>query len=96
MGYGVISIVGYLLFLIWVVASRPSGPQSVPAIGSGFAGFASMMGSAFSIQGFFIPVLKSHPNPKKHVWILFISYVIGMTAYYYIAFLGSFGTTFFS
>lgn len=62
MGYGIISIIGYLLFLIWVVAARPSGPNTFPAFGTGVAGFAAMMGNAFSIQGFFIPVLKGYPK----------------------------------
>jgi hypothetical protein len=62
MGYGVISIVGYLLFLIWVVAAAPSGNSSVPATGTGISSFAAMMGNAFSIQGFFIPVMKCHKN----------------------------------
>lgn len=92
MGYGVVSIVGYLMFLIWVMATRPSGPKSPESFGTGVAGFASMMGSAFSIQGFFIPVLKSHPNPSRHVFILLLAYLIGTLAYYYIAFMGSYGT----
>ena len=91
MGYGVASIIGYLLFLIWVIATKPSGPNTFPSLGTGIAGFASMMGSAFSIQGFFIPVLRSHPNPKNHVFILFMTYVFGILAYYYIAFMGAFG-----
>ena len=91
MGYGIISIVGYLLFLIWVMATRPAGTNKDPAFGSGVASFASMMGSAFSIQGFFIPVLRQHKNEKKYVFILFVAYVIGILAYYYIAFMGSYG-----
>jgi hypothetical protein len=92
MGYGVVSIVGYLVFLIWVVASRPSGGNVFPAVGTGVAGFASLMGSAFSIQGFFIPVLRSHKSTKNHVWILGCAYLGGIMAYYYIAFMGGFGT----
>lgn len=30
LGYGVISIVGYCLFLIWLVSSAPSGPRVIP------------------------------------------------------------------
>ena len=62
MGYGVVSIVAYLLFLVWVVADAPSGDNHVPALGGGLAGFAAMMGNAFAIQGFFLPVMKSCPN----------------------------------
>lgn len=91
MGYGVISIVGYLLFLIWVVAAAPTGNNTVPATGTGIASFAAMMGNAFSIQGFFIPVMKCHKNESKHNFILFLSFLAGGLAYYYIAFMGSFG-----
>jgi hypothetical protein len=94
MGYGIISIVGYLIFLIWVISTRPSGPNTIPAFGTGVAGFAAMMGSAFSIQGFFIPVLKEYPKSSKHIWILFLSYIFGTLAYYYIAFMGSYGIFF--
>lgn len=91
MGYGVISIVGYLLFLIWVVAAAPSGNRTVPATGTGITSFAAMMGNAFSIQGFFIPVMKCHKNEGKHSFILFLAFLAGGLAYYYIAFMGSFG-----
>jgi len=60
MGYGIVSIIAFLVFLIWVVADSPSGSNSVPAVGSGLAGYAAMMGNAFSIQGFFIPVMKRY------------------------------------
>lgn len=92
MGYGIVSIVGYLLFLIWVVTSAPSGNHSVASTGTGIAGFAAMMGNAFSIQGFFIPVMKCYKNERKHNLILFLAFAIGGSAYYYIAFMGMFGT----
>ena len=49
------------------------------------------MGTAFSIQVFFIPVIKKHTNETKHLLILFMAYVLGISAYYYIAYMGSFG-----
>ena len=51
------------------------------------------MGTAFSIQGFFVLVLKRYPDDKKHVQILSWSYIIGTVAYVYIALVGSFGTS---
>jgi hypothetical protein len=91
MGYGIVSIAGYLIFLIWVIATAPSGNNTVPAIGTGAAGFAAMMGNAFSIQGFFIPVVRQFTNKKKHLLILLLAYIIGGLAYYYIAFIGAYG-----
>ena len=55
------------------------------------AGFASMMGNAFSIQGFFVPVLKSYPRSQHYVKMLILAYVIGTCAYIYIAYMGSCG-----
>ena len=91
MGYGVISIAAYLFFLIWVIATAPSGPTTVPAFGSGLAGFAAMMGNAYSIQGFFLPVIRCYQQPRRHPLILLLAYLIGGLAYYYIAYMGAYG-----
>ena len=97
MAYGVCSIAAYLLFLIWVIATRADGTNpngSVAVFASNYGqigGLASTMGTAFSIQGFFVPVLKRYKNDTKHISILGISYLIGTAAYIYIAFIGSFG-----
>lgn len=58
LGYGVISIVGYCIFLIWLIITAPAGPNKIPEFGSGAVNLAASMGQAFSIQGFFIPVLR--------------------------------------
>jgi len=95
MAYGVVSIVAYLIFLIWVMGSRDtSQDDNIIAFKKGFGElgeFASTMGTAFSIQGFFIPVLKKHTNERRHLLILFVAYVLGICAYYYIAYMGAFG-----
>jgi membrane protein YqaA with SNARE-associated domain len=49
------------------------------------------MGQAFSIQSFFIPVLKKNPNPSRYTFYTMIAYILGACAYYYIAYMGSFG-----
>ncbi len=50
------------------------------------------MGAAFSIQVFFIPVLKKNPNPRKYTFYTMLAYIFGMITYYYIAYVGSVGT----
>lgn len=92
MGYGIVSIGFYLIFLVWVLASRPDGPRTVPSFGPGVAGFASMMGNAFSIQGFFVPVMKSYPKSQHYVKLLIVAYIAGTLTYLYIAYMGAFGT----
>ena len=57
--------------------------------GSGAVTLAAAMGQAFSIQSFFIPVVKKAPNPHKYTFYTLIAYIAGATAYYYIAYVGS-------
>jgi hypothetical protein len=63
MAYGIISIISYMIFLIWVLASAPSGHISWTPIGTNLYSFGSAMSLAFAIQAFFIPVIMK--NPKK-------------------------------
>ena len=68
MAYGVVSICAYLCFLVWVAITRNSGTYpagSVNVFSTNFGqigGLASTMGTAFSVQGFFVIVLKRHKN----------------------------------
>jgi membrane protein YqaA with SNARE-associated domain len=54
---------------------------------------AAAMGQAFSIQSFFIPVLKKNKKPHKYAFYTFLAYMLGGLAYYYIAYMGSFGNS---
>ena len=96
MAYGIISIVIYLLFLIWVVATynqdgTGEGESNYKAVGTGAVNLAAAMGQAFAIQSFFIPLLKKSPDPKKYSFYTMIAYIVGSLAYFYIAFTGSVG-----
>lgn len=59
--------------------------------GTGAVNLAAAMGQAFSIQSFFIPVIKKAPNPSKYTLYVLIAYIAGGLAYYYIAYAGSVG-----
>jgi hypothetical protein len=61
LGYGVISIIFYCIFLIWLLASAPTGDNEIPEFGKGGVNLAASMGQAFAIQTFFIPVLRELP-----------------------------------
>lgn len=52
------------------------------------------MGGAYSIQTFFIPILKRNPNQNKYSLFTLLANVIGGAVYFYIAFVGSFGIFF--
>lgn len=58
MGYGIVSIISYCIFLVWLVVSAPSGEDKIPLFGKGGVNLAATMGGGFAIQMFFIPVLK--------------------------------------
>jgi hypothetical protein len=57
LGIGIVSIIGYCMFLIWLDVTTPKGPLRVPLFGEGTTSLAASMGQAFSIQSFFIPIL---------------------------------------
>lgn len=91
MAYGIISIVTYVLFLVWSTITYDQGfdESHYVAKGTGAIDLAAAMGQAFSIQSFFIPVIKKAPNPQKYTLYTLIAYIVGCSAYYYIAFAGS-------
>ena len=91
MAYGIISIIGYSMFLVWVVATVPSGENHFKPLGTGAVGMAAAMGQAFSIQSFFIPILKKNKSPQKYNLYTLIAYLIGATAYYFISYAGYYG-----
>lgn len=93
LGYGIISIICYCLFLIWLVSSAPHCCKVIPLFGKGAVNLAASMGQAFSIQTFFIPVLRQLPTAYegKYVKYTLIAYLIGGIVYLYIAYTGSFG-----
>lgn len=93
MALGIVSIIFYLMFLVWVIVTRDdgSGHHTYVAFGSGAVNLAAAMGLAFSIQSFFIPIIKKNPNTHRHVLYVVIAYILGSSAYYYIGYLGSLG-----
>lgn len=91
MAYGIISIFCYLVFLVWVVASAPETDVHWEPIGTNLYTFGATMSLAFTIQAFFIPVLMKNPKKSKHIFLVFLAYIIGACVYLYISFMGSFG-----
>ncbi len=63
LAYGIISVIGYLMFLAWVLASAPTGDTKPVLFGSGTVDMAAAMGQAFSIQTIFIPILRKNKHP---------------------------------
>jgi hypothetical protein len=55
---------------------------------------AAAMGGAFSIQTFFIPVLRRNPNQKNYAFFTLLAYIAGSIVYFYIAYAGAEGKKF--
>ena len=93
MAYGIISIATYLIFLVWVVATYEQGYEGsqLKPFGGGAANLAAAMGQAFSIQSFFIPIIKKAPHPQRYTTYVLIAYVVGSLCYEYIGIAGSIG-----
>jgi amino acid permease len=91
LGIGVISVIGYCIFLTWLISTAPTGDNKIAMFGVGAPSLAASMGLAFSIQTFFIPVLREMQDYRKYERYTLIAYVVGGSIYMYIAFAGSFG-----
>ena len=92
LAYGIFSIIGYCIFLVWMFLSAPEGPNQMPKVGSGGISMAASMGQAFAIQTFFIPILRKNKNQSSYQLYTFLAYLFGMAIYMYIAFSGSYGS----
>lgn len=51
---GILSIVGYVIFLAWAQATAPHQPKTLPAIGPKFIDLAASLTMGYSIQSFII------------------------------------------
>lgn len=91
LAYGIISTIGYCIFLIWMLTSSPSGPEKMTKFGYGGVQLAASMSQAFSIQTFFIPVLRKNNNQNNYQIFVLITYIAGLLVYIYIAYAGAFG-----
>lgn len=95
LGYGFVSILSYLVFLIYVLASAPKGNHTLPLWTLNFNQILNALSTAFSIQSVFIPIIKKSSDRSKYNLIILLSFVLGGSVYTFIAFAGAFGTVFF-
>lgn len=61
LAYGIISIIGYVIFLIWAQLSAPDGPKTVKTIGEPVT-LASTLIMAFMIHDFLVNNIIKNPN----------------------------------
>ena len=90
LAYGILSIIGYCCFLVWMWATAPEGNKTVPAADPLFVDLAAALAQGFAIQTFFIPILRQNKNRKLYTKLLLITYVVGTLVYTYIGYSGSY------
>ena len=90
LAYGILSIIGYCTFLVWMWATAPSGDKTIPAADPLFVDLAAALGQGFAIQAFFIPILRQNKNRKDYGKLLIITYILGTLVYTYIGYSGAY------
>ena len=88
LAYGILSIIGYCIFLSWMWITSPSGHHHVEQADIHFLELGSALAQGFAIQGFFIPIMKQNPNRKNYGKILILTYAIGIAVYTFIGYSG--------
>jgi hypothetical protein len=90
LAYGIISIISYLIFLLWAQLTAPPGPHVVEPVGSPYL-LASTLMMAYSIHDFLVQNIIKNPRRQEYIPIVNATFVIGTLAYTYIS-MGAFGT----
>ena len=93
LAYGIISIIGYIIFLFWAQVTAPSGKNSVPPVAPQFIDLAAALIMGFSVQSFVDQVLLKNTTPDKYARCVLIMTIGGILAYIFISF-GCFGKSF--
>lgn len=92
LGYGILSIAAYVVFIGWLLWSAPaSGNKQYPLATWNFAELCDTLATAFSLQGIFIPILRKNENVASNGLMLLLAYLLGGLVYGYIGLAGSYG-----
>lgn len=94
LAYGIISIISYLIFLLWAQLTTPPGPHTVQVEGQPYL-LASTLMMAYSIHDFMVQNIIKNPRREEYIPIVNATFIIGTLVYTYIA-MGAFGTFAFS
>lgn len=84
MALGIITVVGYLVFLLWANLSAPTGENSPPLINSNFIDLGISLTLGYSIHDFVVQVLVRTTTAdkfKRVVTIVYFSSIICYTIY---------------
>lgn len=89
LAYGIISTIGYCFFILYMWINAPTGPKQLITVDKHFPQLAAALGQGFSIQAFFIPILKKNQNRYLYKRLLKVTYIIGGLAYTFIGYGGA-------
>lgn len=90
LAYGIVSVIGYVVFLIWAQVTSPSGDNKVPPFGKNYSNFSAILLGALSIHDFLVQVMIHNPNRKTFPKLILWTYLLGGSAYMFMG-LASFG-----
>jgi hypothetical protein len=89
LAYGIISIIGYLVFLIWAHFTAPEGPKTVEPFGKP-VNLTSTLIMAETIHDFLVANIIKNPNRSEYHSTVRRTFFAGTIIYSFIC-LGSFG-----
>jgi len=90
LAYGIVSIVTYILFLIWAQITAPEGPKEVPATGDIFH-LIPALEMSYTIQIFAAQTIIRNPNRNDYIKIILQTFLVGFLTYTFIIY-GSYCT----
>lgn len=90
LAYGIISIISFLLFITWALATAPTGPKQVPANGNPFI-LASVLVGAFELHDFLAQNIMKNPKRNEYSSVVRYTFFIGGLVFIFVSY-GSFGT----
>ncbi len=70
LGYGILSMLIYAIFIAWTIINRQSGPKSLPIANGKFVDLGAAMSQGFSIHNMMIPIILRSNDPKNYKKIL--------------------------
>lgn len=86
LAYGLISIIGYVIFLTWAQFTAPSGDNTIEPVEPEYIDLAAALIMAFAVQNFVDTVLTKNTTPDKYSNVIIAMTFFGILTYLYIAY----------
>lgn len=83
---GILSVVGYLIFITWAQVSAPREPKHIPPVGPRFIDLGASLIMGYSIHDFVVQVLFKTTTYDKFRRVIAMVYIAGTLIYTYITY----------